>query len=374
MSDGVAAAPARLALFLPMLEDGGAERVMLQLAASFAARGQAVDLVLAVAGGPLDSQIPAGLRVVNLGARRSIAALPALARYLRRERPAALLSTLEHANIMAVWAARLARTRARIVLREASVLMPRDQMKGVGPHVLRALMRRFYRWAYAIVAVSTGVAESLQRGLGILPERIRTIYNPIVTPALFEKAQAPLDDPWFAPGAPPVVMGMGRLVAAKDFPTLLRAFARVRAQRPARLVILGEGEERSALEALARELGVAPDVRLAGYDHNPFRYLGRATVFALSSIYEGLPGALIQAMACGCRVISTDGEGGSREILDGGALAPLVPPRDVEAMARGIGALLDDAARAPARVVYPLERFSEAGTVDAYLRVLGVAG
>src|SRR5438445_5145738 len=115
MSHDVAAAPARLALFLPTLDDGGAERVMLQLAASFAARGHAVDLVLAVPGGPLDSQIPGGLRVVDLGARRSIAALPALARYLSRERPAALLSTLEHANIMAVWAARLARTRARIV-------------------------------------------------------------------------------------------------------------------------------------------------------------------------------------------------------------------------------------------------------------------
>jgi glycosyltransferase involved in cell wall biosynthesis len=368
----VVAGPARLALFLPMLEDGGAERVMLQLAASFARRGHDVDLVVAVAGGPLDSQVPPGVRVVELGARRALAALPSLARYLSRERPRALLSTLEHANIMAVWAARLARTDARVVLREASVLLPRDQMKGVGPHVLRALMRRFYRWAHTIVAVSLGVADSLQRGLGLVPERVRTIYNPIVTPELYRKAEAPLDDPWFAAGAPPVIMGMGRLVPAKDFPTLLRAFARVHAQRRARLVILGEGEERARLEALAQGLGVAADVRLAGYDHNPFRYLSRATVFALSSIYEGLPGALIQAMACGCRVISTDYEGGAREIFDGIAAAPLVPPRDPEALARGLGALLDDAARGPARVAYALERFSEAGTVDAYLRVLGV--
>jgi glycosyltransferase involved in cell wall biosynthesis len=235
-------------------------------------------------------------------------------------------------------------------------------------------MRTFYRSAHAVVAVSRAVADSLQRGLGLLPERIATIYNPVVTPDLFRKAEAPVDDPWFAPDAPPVVMGMGRLVPAKDFATLLRAFARVRAARPAHLLILGEGAERAALESLARELGVAGDVRFAGYDHNPFRFLARASVFALSSIYEGLPGALIQAMACGCRVISTDNDGGSREILDGGALAPLVPPGDPEALARGIGALLDDAARGPARVRYPLDRFSEAGTVDAYLRVLGAAG
>jgi glycosyltransferase involved in cell wall biosynthesis len=259
-----------------------------------------------------------------------------------------------------------------VVLREASVLMPRDQMKGLRPHVLRALMRRFYRWAHAIVAVSASVADSLEGGLGIRPQQLRTIYNPIITPELYRKAEAPLADPWFEAGAPPVVIGVGRLAPEKDFATLLRAFAAVRAQRPARLVILGEGPQRGALEALAQKLGVEADVRLPGYDHNPFRYLSRATVFALSSIYEGLPGALIQAMACGCRVISTDCPGGSREVLEGGAVGPLVPPGDAEALARGISTLLDDAARGPARVVHAVDRFSEDGAVDAYLRLLGV--
>src|SRR5207237_140664 len=146
----------------------------------------------------LSSRVPPGLRVVDLGARRTISALAALVRYFRREKPAALLSTIEHSNILAVWAAQLSRTKARIVLREASVLLPRDRMHGLRPHILRALMRRFYRSAHTIIAVSTSVAESLISGLGILPQRIRTIYNPIVTPELYRKAQAPLDDPWFA--------------------------------------------------------------------------------------------------------------------------------------------------------------------------------
>ena len=321
--------------------------------------------------GPLTSQIPPNVRVVDFGARRAIAALPAFARYLRRERPQALLSTLEHANIMSVWAARLSLTSVRVVLREASVLLPRDQMKTLRPHVERVLMRRFYPSAHAVVAVSQGVADSLQSGLGLPREKLRTIYNPILTPALHRAAAEPLDDPWFAAGAPPVILGVGRLAPAKDFSTLIRAFAEVRAARPARLVILGEGAERPALEALAEGLGVAGDVRLAGYDHNPFRWFARATVFALSSIYEGLPGALIQAMACGCRVISTDCPGGAREILDGGALAPLVPMRDPHALARGLAALLDDAARDPARKRYALDRFTEEATVGAYLRVLG---
>jgi glycosyltransferase involved in cell wall biosynthesis len=361
----------RLALFLPKLDDGGAENVMLQLCASFRARGHEVDLVVGVPGGPLEFKIPSEVNVVNLAARRTASAFPALIGYLRRHRPAALLSTLEHSNVLAAWAAFLARTRTRVVLREARVLLS-DGARDLKTHALYLAMRGSYRVASAIVAVSKGVAHSLNRDLGIPHDRIHTIYNPVLTADLPAKAASPLDDAWFAPGAPPVVLGVGRLVAQKDFPTLLRAFAQVRAQRPARLVILGEGEDRTALEALASQLGVQADVRFPGFERNPFRYMQRATVFALSSVLEGLPGALIQAMACGCRVISTDCPGGSREILEDGTLAPLVPVGDVDAMARGISALLEDAARSPGRRSYPLARFSERETVDAYLRVLGV--
>jgi glycosyltransferase involved in cell wall biosynthesis len=232
-------------------------------------------------------------------------------------------------------------------------------------------MRRAYRAAERIVAVSQRVATSLTEELGLDARRIHTIYNPIVTARLHEQATAPLDDPWFAPGAPPVVLGVGRLAPQKDYPTLIRAFAQVRAGREARLVILGEGPERRALEELTRHLGVAADVKLPGYDHNPFRYMSRASVFALSSLYEGLPGALIQAMACGCRVISTDGPGGAREVLENGSVGPLVPPRDPAALARGLSALLDEARTGPARVRHSVERFSEQSAVDAYLEILG---
>jgi glycosyltransferase involved in cell wall biosynthesis len=364
--------PGRIALFLPTLDDGGAEHVMLQLGGCFVARGLAVDLVVGIPGGPLEAKVPAGLRSVDLAAPRTTRALPGLVRYLARERPAALLSTLEHANILAVWARALARSPTRLVLREASVLLPRAELRGLGPRVLRLLMRRFYRSAGAVIAVSKGVASSLIDGLGLPPALIRTIYNPIVTAEIATRAAEPLDDPWFAPGAPPVVLGVGRLAPAKDFPTLLRAFARVRAGRPARLVILGEGHQRGALEALVRDLGIGPDVRLPGFEPNPFRYMRRSAVFALSSIHEGLPGALIQAMACGSRVISTDCPAGPREVLEDGALGPLVPPRDPEALARGITGLLEEAERGPARIQHPLQRFSERAAVDQYLEVLGV--
>jgi glycosyltransferase involved in cell wall biosynthesis len=364
-----AGTPGRLALFLPTLDDGGAERVMLQLGDSFAARGHPVDLVIGIPGGPLDSQVPPSVRRVELGASRSILALPALVRYLRTARPAALLSTLEHSNVLALWARALARTGTRVVLREASMVMPAATLEGARLRAQRRVMRLFYGRADAIVGVSRSVADSLTGELGIPAHLVHTVYNTVITPELARKAAAPLDDPWFAPGAPPVALGVGRLVPQKGFASLVRAFADVRARRPARLVILGEGAERGALEALARELGVGDDVHLPGFDHNPFRWMARAAVFVLSSQFEGLPGALIQAMACGCRVLSTDCPGGSREVLADGALGPLVPVGDAAALARGISALLDEAARGP-RATYPTDRFTEQATVDAYLRLL----
>jgi glycosyltransferase involved in cell wall biosynthesis len=373
-----ASTSARLALFLPTMDDGGAEAVMLRLGAGFAARGHEVDLVIGVPGGPLEAQIPPVLRIVQLEAKRSAMSLPRLVRYLQKEKPRAMLSTLEHANILAVWASRLARTNARVVLREANVLLPKGEMHGVRPHVLRALMRRFYRSATRIVAVSKSVEESITEGLALPRSLVRTIYNPIVAPDLAKKAAEPLpneDDAWFAPGAPPVVLSVGRLAAQKDFATLLRAFAVARKERNARLVILGEGKERGALEALARELGVEADVRMPGFVANPLRFMNRSPVFVLSSIYEGLPGVLIQAMACGCRVISTDCPGGSREILEG-ALAPhgaLVPMRDPKSLGRAMVAAMDDATKNPARVKHAVDRFTDKAAIDGYLAELGAA-
>ena len=178
-----------------------------------------------------------------------------------------------------------------------------------------------------------------------------------------------MDHPWFAPGSPPVVLGIGRLTTQKDFPTLLKAFAQVRAVRKARLMILGEGRDRQALEVLARELGVASDVDLPGFVLNPFPYMVRASLLVLSSAWEGLPGVLIEAMACGCPVVSTDCPSGPSEILDGGAYGPLVPVGDDGALAKAILSVLEmppDPERLRARAAL----FSVERATDQYLQVL----
>jgi glycosyltransferase involved in cell wall biosynthesis len=361
----------RVALFVPSLIGGGAERVMVNLADGFAARGLRVDLVLVKASGPYLSEVPDTVRVVELGSSRVSTSLPALVRYLRRARPAALLSTLNHANVLAVVAGFLAGVKTRIVVRQANTLSQSSgAAKKLVSRAMPLLVRRFYAWADEIIAVSDGVADDLARTASLPAERIRVIPNPVVMPSLSTLAREPVGHSWFAAGEPPIVLGVGRLTKQKDFATLCRAIAIVRRRRPVRLVILGEGEERPTLEALVTELGLGDSVALPGFAANPFAYMSKASVFVLSSAWEGLPGALIQAMACGVRVVATDCESGPREILQGGRFGRIVPVGDAQAMADAIEAVLSEARRTESDAAW--RPYTQVAAVDQYLRVLGV--
>ncbi len=338
----------RLAIFLPGLYDGGAERTLLNLAEAMAAKGFPVDLVLSRAEGPYMTEVPDSVRVVDLKASRVLLCLPALVRYLRSERPVAMLATL-YANIVAVWARRITGLPGRVVLNEQNTL----SSVAKGEHDLRwqaypALSRLFYPWADGVTAVSQGVADDLIEEIRLSPDSIRVVYNPIVTPGLYEKSHAPLKDPWFRLGEPPVVLGVGRLTGQKAFPVLIEAFAQVRKCRPARLLILGEGEERPSLEGLVRQLGLEEDVRLPGFVANPYAYMARAAVFVLSSRWEGLPTVLVEAMSLGTPVVATDCPSGPREILHGGQYGPIVPMDDPQALAEAIENCLDGRTPHPA--------------------------
>ncbi len=358
----------KLALFLPSLRGGGAERVVVNLARGFAERGLQVDLVLANAEGPYLSQVPQSVRVVDLKSKRVLYSLPGLVRYLRMERPKALLSAMDHANVVALWAKKLARVPPRVVVSvHNTISIATKRAKNMRGRMMPLFIRKFYPWADVIVAVSKGVAEDLAEITGLPEERIRVIYNPVITPELFAKAEEPVDHPWFRPGEPAVMLGIGRLTAQKDFPTLIRAFALVRKQRPARLMILGEGEERPKLEALVREQGLEEDVALPGFVDNPYKYMKRAAVFVLSSCWEGFGNVLVEAMACGTPVVSTDCPSGPREILDGGRWGRLVAVGDVGSMAKAIEETLDREVSQMSRGAWA--SFELATVIDHYLKV-----
>jgi glycosyltransferase involved in cell wall biosynthesis len=358
----------RLAFFLPGLYDGGAERIMLNLADGVASRGYPVDLVLARAEGPFMEEIPDSVRLIDLKASRVLTSTPALARYLRQERPIALLSIL-YANIVALWARRFAGIPVRVILGEHNTLS--SVSKGEDDprmHFFPRLAKWFYPWADGIIAVSGGVADDLAQLIKIPRERIQVIYNPIVTPELFDKSKALLVHPWFKSGEPPVLLAVGRLTVQKAFDVLIRAFAQVRKDHQVRLLILGEGEERTALETMIREYDMEEDISMPGFILNPYPYMAHAAAFVLSSRWEGLPTVLVEAMALGAPIISTDCPSGPREILLDGKYGQLVPVDDPFALAAAIVKSLQTNELRPPQESW--KAFELECVVDQYIHIL----
>jgi glycosyltransferase involved in cell wall biosynthesis len=357
--------------FIPDLGGGGAQRAVVKLVRGLAGRGLAVDLVLLNQqqqhAGDVDSQA----RVIDLATDRVIKAVPKLVRYLRRERPGAVISFLTHANVAAVAACALAVVETRlIVVEQNTVSAVRGSLRRDA--WLPALVRRAYPRAYAVVAVSEGVASDLVSHLGIPAAKVSVIHNPVVDDALVDEAAKAPGHLWFTENSAPVFVAVGRLNVQKDFPTLLRAFRMLRKKQSVRLLILGEGEERARLEALITELRLTDDVALPGFSENPYACLSRAAAFVLSSRWEGLPTVLIEALACGCPVIATDCPSGPREILCGGDYGTLVPVGDVEAMSEAMGRALE-APRRSAALTEHASRYSVERAVSQYLGLLDLA-
>lgn len=358
----------RVAIFLPALYGGGAEHTMLKLAGGIAKRGYPVDLVLARAKGPYLADVPPTVRVVDLNASRDLLSLPGLVAYLRKMRPAVLFSGL-HMNIVAILAGKLARTRTRLVISERNTFSIRTESlaSDFRMRLMPSLVRFFYPLSDRVVAVSNGVGQDLVERLGIPRERVVVIYNPVITPELKSKSGEPLDHPWFGEGNLPVILSVGRLSAQKDFSTLITAFARIHERKAVRLLILGEGDQRQALETQVRQLGLEEFVCLPGFVTNPYPFMKAASVFVLSSRYEGLPGVLIEALYCGGRLVATDCPSGPREVLCNGRYGQLVPVGDSEKMAQAIEMALTQAARP--RSAESWKRFELETVVDQYLEL-----
>lgn len=352
------------------MEGGGAERVTANLIATMVRSGWQVDLVMVRRQGTNLARIPPEVTQFELGTARTVQSGPALARYLKDRQPVGLLAVMDSAGVAAIVARALARTptRVAVVVHNALTFQASARMP-----LLQRWLPRLLRWslfgADSVVAVSRGVAEEMERALPTLRGKLHTIYNPVVTDELLAKAAEPCGEPWAQPDQPPLLVAVGRLVAAKDFATLLRAFARLRARRPARLIIYGDGDLRPNLEALCAELGVANDVRMPGWSENPWATMSRAALFVLSSEYEALPTALIEALACGCPCVATDCRFGPREVLEDGKYGALVPVGDAAALADAMANALDSP---PERSVLRKrsEAFSDEASLEPYMSLL----
>lgn len=371
----------RIAILTPLLRQrgeygGGITPWLIHLANGFVSKGFAVDaLINARPDTPLHfPPFDDSIRIINLGYHK-LAAFSGLLRYLHDERPEVLLSASHRYNLQAAWAKRFSRTAVRVFPSVHENVSVGSAGLGAGKQWRRfAAMRWLYPRCDGVIAVSEGVAQDLVDNIGLPRAVIKTLYNPVVDEALVEKARQAVDHPWFCERFRediPVIVAAGRLEPQKDFPTLLRAFAALQTRRPSRLMILGEGRERAALEALIAELDIVEWVALPGHVDNPFAYMAKASLFALSSAWEGFGNVLAEAMAVGTPVVSTDCPSGPREILADGVFGPLTPVGDVAALTEAMDTVLEQPLAAD-RLRQRGGSYGVSASVQSYLDYFGL--
>lgn len=335
-----------MAILVASMDVGGAERVALNLANGLSASGVAVDLVLVRRQGELLSEVSPKVRVVDLSASRARFAILPLRRYIKTSSPSTLLAINYEANLAAAAAILWTRPRTRLVLSiHCGPIWYVGGLSNIQRWLFFAASKIFYRQADAVVTVSTGVADELRALNWCAPSQIHTIYNPVIGDDFEKKSTADIDHPCFIDRSEPVVLAVGRLTPAKDYPLLLNAFSKLIQTRPARLVIVGDGECRALLEDQVRRHELTEKVSFLGYSSNPYPLMRSADLFVLSSSYEGFGNVLVEAMAAGTRVVAIDCPHGPAEILEGGRWGILVDSREPSALAAGISAGLDSSAR-----------------------------
>jgi glycosyltransferase involved in cell wall biosynthesis len=360
-----------LSFFIHDLRAGGAERNIVRLVNGVVSTGIRTDLVVVSRSGVYLEELDPRVEVFELPQSRAATAPLGLSRYLNERRPQALISSLTHINIAAILGRALARHRPRLVVTERNQFTRNRELKRGLVRLSYSLVRFLYPRADVIGAVAAGVRDDLARAIGLPASRIEVLHNPVVSKELTAKARKHPTHPWLAARKVPLILSVGRLTRQKNFSLLIRAFAQLRKSRDAKLVILGEGELRRDLLAEAGRLGIAEDVDLPGFDPNPFGYMALADVFASSSDWEGLPTALIEAMACGASIVATDCDSGAREVLENGRFGRLVPVGDVTAMCRALTEAIDcpdDRRRLMARA----QDFNLDNSVSRYLDVAGL--
>lgn len=325
---------ARIGIVIYSLAGAGAERVSVNLAQEFVAAGHDVDFILAQGEGELLADVPSVVGVHLAPSASARGWRSAIKEYIEQYSPAVLLAMMEGAGVMSLQACKGHDVPVYVV----SHIHFSRHCRHASRWKERWLMPLAARWylprAAGVIGVSNGVSEDIRHAAGLESEKVHTIYNPILTEEFYRKAAEPVDHPWFVRDRDWLtVVTVGRLTEQKDHDTLLRAIREANKERPVRLLVLGQGERRPELEVLAEELGIGEIVEFAGFDPNPCRYIAAADVFALSSQWEGFGNVLVEALAAGIRVVSTDCPSGPREILDNGRFGELVPVGDSSALA-----------------------------------------
>jgi glycosyltransferase involved in cell wall biosynthesis len=309
---------------------------------------------------------------VDLGTTHTYSSLAAVIRYLRRNRPAVLLSDKDRVNRTALLARWLAQVPTRLILSSGTTISIDLQNRSPFERWLqRNSMGRLYPYADKVIVTSAGVADDMSDYTGLARHRIEVVPSPVIPDRLLHEEQPIPDHPWFEDHSVPIILSVGELCARKDFETLLRAFHLLREERPCRLMILGRGKRHDSLLRLAEELGIGDEVALPGFVDSPYAYMAHADLFAFTSRWEGLGFVLIEALAVGTPLVSTDCPSGPKEILQQGRYGELVPPGDVAALAQAMARTLTHPLP-PDILRQAALPYTVSAATDAYLKAMGL--
>lgn len=363
--------PRKIALFAATSGHSGVETVIKNLVTGFCDLGYQVDLLTIRKHGPYLTNPPKDCSVIQFNTSHVYSSLPALVRYLRKQRPAALLTDKEKVNLTAIWARALARTDTRLAVRIGTTVSRDLESRGwLERKTRRISLRYFHNLADTVITPSEGAANDLGR-FGLHPQRIRSIPSPIISNAMHSLAEEKEPHPCLLQEQNPVVLGVGELSKRKNFSYLLQGFAILRRRMPCRLLILGDGKQRESLRHEARERGIEEDVFLPGYVANPYKHMRLADLFVLTSRYEGSPVVLAEALGLGLPVVSADCPSGPREILQNGAYGELVPLDSPEKLADAMYRCLQGPPD-PQRQKRGAKPFFVEEAVPKYLKAMGL--
>lgn len=331
----------KIVFYLSDFESGGTEWFALRLGRALAAEPFSIQFLVSRDAGPLAATIQREFKTTLLsgtgysfwGLART---LPSFLRFLDRERPDFLISGLPLLNLMAYFALTLSGSPCRLIAVEHMRLTLKNERLSSRFKLMvkRFLNRGIQRKSHAFVCVSKTVLKDLF-GDKATPRNVYVINNPIIPDDLGGLLQSPASHPWLNEKGFPLILSIGRLLPVKDFPTLVRAFHFISDQTTARLIVLGDGEERPKLEALVKMFDLTGRVSFCGAVDNVFPYLKRADLFVLSSKEEAFGNVLVEALASGVPVVST-ACGGTEEILDNGLYGVLVPVQNPEVLGQAI--------------------------------------
>jgi len=357
-------------MFIPSLGGGGAERVFVQLANGLATKVKTVDLVVVNGEGHYRQFVSGNVNVVDLGKSSTFASLFALRKFIKDRSPSVVLSTMTNANVVLLLATLFLRRPPAIIIRETIVLSENlSRVPGLKAKTLIFFAQLLYPMADAVVSLSKGVAADLERKIANLKRAVKVIYNPGPSEQEFSVDGQPSEQFLRSKESGFVFVALGRLHEQKDYPTLIKAFAKIRKEVRCSLWIFGDGEDRAMLERLVHQLGMDGDVFMPGFVKDPYPYLKSADVFVMSSSYEGGPSSMLQAMACGCKIVSTDAPYGPAEFLENGQQGRLVPVGDATAFANAVLSSLNEPLNHASRA-HSMRRFDPQYIVGEYLNYL----